>query len=94
MIAHRIYRSSYPPPQVPTNVSIPQLLQLYNPDDVEGDKIICDDDWTGRRLTYAGVRAESAKGAFGLRHTMGVEEGDVVCICAPNSVYRDSKQND
>lgn len=89
MPSQRIYRSSYPPPQVPTNVSISQLLQSYNPDDVEGDKVICEDDWTGRKLTYAGVREESAKGAFGLRYVMGLHEGDVVCISAPNSVCSD-----
>ena len=86
MPSHRIYTSSYPPPQVPTNLSVSQLLQLYNPDDVEGDKVICEDDWTGKKITYAGIRAESAKGAYGLREMMGLSERDVVCICAPNSV--------
>ncbi|KAH7119862.1 acyl-CoA synthetases/AMP-acid ligases II [Dendryphion nanum] len=83
---HRIYRSDYPPPNVPTNVSVSQLLQLYNPDDVEGKKIICEDDWTGKNITYAGIREQSAKGAFGLAHILGLKEGGVVCICAPNSV--------
>jgi 4-coumarate--CoA ligase len=71
---------------IPTNISVSQFLQLYNSDDTEGDKIIIEDDWTKRKLTYAGVREQSAKGAFGLRNVMGVQEGDVVCICAPNSV--------
>ncbi|KAF2476710.1 acyl-CoA synthetases/AMP-acid ligases II [Lindgomyces ingoldianus] len=86
MAAHRVYRSNYPPPQIPTNVSVSQLLQRYNPDDVESGKVICEDDWTGKKLTYSGIREESAKGAYGLRHVMGLREGDVVCICAPNSV--------
>ncbi|KAF2192398.1 acyl-CoA synthetases/AMP-acid ligases II [Zopfia rhizophila CBS 207.26] len=86
MNAQRIYRSEYPSPQVPTNVSISQLLQLYNPDDAEQDRIIYEDDWTGKRLTYSGIREESAKGAFGLRYVLGLGEGGVVCICAPNSV--------
>ncbi|KAF2691795.1 acyl-CoA synthetases/AMP-acid ligases II [Lentithecium fluviatile CBS 122367] len=86
MPSQRIYRSSYPAPAIPTNISVSQLLELYNPDDTEGDKIIAEDDWTTRKLTYAAVKEQSAKGAFGLRNVMGVEEGDVVCICAPNSV--------
>ena len=82
----RVYRSDYPPPHIPSNVSVSQLLQLYNPDDIEPGKIICEDDWTGRKLTYSGVREDAAKGAYGLRHVMQLNEGDVVCICAPNSV--------
>ena len=84
--SQRIYRSEYPPPHVPTNVSISQLLKIYNPDDVNGDKIICEDDWTGKKITYASIREESGKGAFGLAHILNLAEGDVVCICAPNSV--------
>jgi 4-coumarate--CoA ligase len=86
MPSPRIYTSPYPASQVPTNLSVSQLLQLYNVDDVEGDKVICEDDWTGRKITYAGIREESARGAYGLRNLVGVDEGDVVCICAPNSV--------
>lgn len=67
-------------------MSVSQLLQLYNSDDAEDNKVIIEDDWTGEQLTYAGVRDQSAKGAYGLRHVLGVQEGDVVCICAPNSV--------
>lgn len=86
MSSQKIYTSDYPTPHVPTNVSVSQLLQLYNPDDVAGNKIICEDDWTGRKLSYSGTRDDSAKGAFGLKHVIGLREGDVVCICAPNSV--------
>ncbi|KAF2440346.1 putative amp dependent CoA ligase [Karstenula rhodostoma CBS 690.94] len=81
-----IYKSPYPAPQVPLNLAVSQLLQKYNPDDVEGDKVICEDDWTGGRITYAGIAEQSARGAYALRHFVGINEGDVVCICAPNSV--------
>jgi 4-coumarate--CoA ligase len=86
MPSPRVYTSPYPAPRVPTDLSVSQLLQLYNVDDVEGDKVIYEDDWTGRKITYAGIREESAKGAYGLRNLVGVNAGDVVCICAPNSV--------
>ena len=86
MTAYRIYTSSYPAPHVPTNLSLSQLLQRYNPDDVDGHKVICEDDWSGKRITYAGIREDSARGAYGLRHMIGLKEGERVCICAPNSV--------
>ncbi|KAF2110315.1 acyl-CoA synthetases/AMP-acid ligases II [Lophiotrema nucula] len=86
MTSQRIYRSPYPAPYVPTNLSISQLLELGNPDDVEAGKIIFEDDWTSRKLSFAGIREQSAKGAFGLRHVLGVKEGDSVFICAPNCV--------
>ncbi|KAL1611821.1 hypothetical protein SLS60_000041 [Paraconiothyrium brasiliense] len=86
MSSPKIYISPYPPPQVPTDVSVSQLLQLYNPDDVEGEKVICEDDWTGRKITYAGIREDGARGAYGLRIVAGVEEGDVVCISSMLSV--------
>ncbi|KAF2501251.1 acyl-CoA synthetases/AMP-acid ligases II [Lophium mytilinum] len=86
MPASKIYRSNYPRPHVPTNLSISQYLQLYNPDDAAADKTIFQDDWTGKSLTYSGLRTQSAKGAFGLRQLLNLEEGGVVLICAPNSV--------
>jgi acyl-coenzyme A synthetase/AMP-(fatty) acid ligase len=80
------YRSSYPPPHVPTNLSVSQYIQLYNPDDTTSDKVVFEDDWTDKTLTYSGLRSQSARGAFGLRRLLDLSEGDVVCICAPNSV--------
>lgn len=88
MSSPKVYHSEYPPPHIPTNVSVSQLLHLYNPDDTEGSKVICEDDWTGKSITFAGVREEAAKGAFGLKHMIDFNEGDVVCICAPNSVNK------
>ncbi|KAF2837367.1 acyl-CoA synthetases/AMP-acid ligases II [Patellaria atrata CBS 101060] len=82
----RVYRSYYPPPHVPTDVSISQYLEIYNPDFVANDKIIFEDDWTGRKLTYGSLRKEAAKGAWGLKYLFGIQEGDVVGICAFNSV--------
>ncbi|KAF2651222.1 acyl-CoA synthetases/AMP-acid ligases II [Lophiostoma macrostomum CBS 122681] len=86
MASQRIHRSHYPPTQIPTNISVSQLLQLYNPDDVAGDKVVCEDDWTGKSLSYAGIREDAAKGAFALKHIVGLQEGDSICISSPNSV--------
>ena len=82
-----IYRSTYPPYHVPTDVSIPQFLQRYNPDDAPADKIILEDDWTGEKLSYGDFRGPLvAKRAWALRHDFGINEQDVVCISGWNSV--------
>ncbi|KAF2642996.1 acetyl-CoA synthetase-like protein [Massarina eburnea CBS 473.64] len=82
----QIHHSPYPAPQIPTNLSIPQFLLRYNIDDVAATKVICDDDWTGKTVSWSGIREGSARAAFGLRGLVGVGRGDVVAICAPNSV--------
>ena len=82
----KIYRSKYPCPHVPTNVSLSQFLNLYNPDDVSGDKILYEDDWSAKKVSYDDLRRNAARCAWALRHSLNVQEGDVVGICALNSV--------
>lgn len=86
MTGQTIYRSTYPPPHCPTNLSLSQYLTQYNPDAVPQDKIILEDDWTGQVLTYAGLRKEAACHAFSLRAKYNLKAGDVVVVSAPNSV--------
>ena len=60
------------------------ISNYSNPDDTaKGDKIIFEDDWTKKKLTYSGLRDQSARGAFGLRRLLSLHEADVVAICAP-----------
>ena len=86
MASQKIYRSTYPPSDCPTNISLSQFLTIYNPDAVSPDKVILEDDWTGRSLTYSELRENSAKHAWSLRHMYGIEIGDVVAISGLNSV--------
>jgi hypothetical protein len=86
MTRQTIYRSTYPPPHCPTNLSLSQYLSQYNPDAVPKDKIILEDDWTGQALTYAGLRKEAARHAWSLREKYNLKAGDVVAVSAPNSV--------
>ena len=81
-----IYRSKYQRPHIPTDVSLSQFLNLYNPDDVAGDKVILEDDHTTKKLSYDELRRNASRGAWALRTSLGVKEGDVVGICALNSV--------
>jgi 4-coumarate--CoA ligase len=82
----KIYTSLYPPPHVPTNLSLSQFLTIYNPDSVSGDKIILKDDWTGKSVSYKGLRDRAAEHAWVLRERFGMREGDVVAISGVNSV--------
>lgn len=86
MTKQRIHRSSYPPPYIPTNLSVSQFLARYNPDAVPQDKIILEDDWTAREITYSCLRKEAARQAWALQQSFGLRPGDVVAISAPNSV--------
>ena len=81
-----IYRSKYACPHIPRDLSLSQFLNLYNPDDVAGDKIIFEDDHTSKKLSYDELRTNASRGAWALRNSLNVKEGDVVGICALNSV--------
>jgi 4-coumarate--CoA ligase len=81
-----IHRAVYLPPHIPTNVSLSQFLNTYNPDLVLGEKVILEDDWTGKTVTYCGIRESAARLALGLKLKLGLAVGDAVAICGPNSV--------
>lgn len=87
MTSQRIYNSPYPKPDVPTNQSISQFLLQSNPDDAHSDQVILADvDNPKRELTYGALRRNAARDAAILRDVHGLNEGDVVCIYAYNSV--------
>jgi len=87
----KVYTSIYPPPYLPTDISISQFLNDYNPDAVSHDKVILEDDWTGKRLTYGGLREAAAMHAHGLRERYGLGAGHVVGVCGVNSVCRSTQ---
>ncbi|KAN0088986.1 acyl-CoA synthetases/AMP-acid ligases II [Hyaloscypha variabilis] len=86
MAKQKIYRSTYPAPYSPTNKSLSQFLNDYNPDAVSRDKTILQDDWTGRSLTYGGIRESAAQHAWSFRTKYGLGVGHVVAISGANSV--------
>lgn len=77
----------HPCPRIPIDVSLPQSLTLYNPDDVTGNKIIYEDDHTEKRLSYDELRRNASRGARGFLNALNVKECDVVGICALNSAW-------
>ncbi len=77
--------STFAPVAVDEQISIPEFMTRYNPDDVPNDKVVHVDTITGKSITYGGLRQEAAKCAWGLRK-LGLQEGDVVSVLLPNSV--------
>ena len=86
MSAPNILRGSYGPLVLDDSLSIPQFMTRYNPDNVSPDKVVHVDTIVGKTLTYGGLRTEAAKCAWGLRHKLGLKEGDVLSLLCPNSV--------
>jgi len=66
----------------PNQISLSQFLVTSNPDAVSNDKIVLEDDWTGKRLTYGELRHNAERHAKGL----GVGVADVVGVREVNSV--------
>ncbi|KAF2713314.1 acyl-CoA synthetases/AMP-acid ligases II [Pleomassaria siparia CBS 279.74] len=82
----RIYRSTYPAPHIPTDISLSQFLSDYNPDAVASDKVILEDNWSDHSVTYGELRFRASQDAQGLRDFYNLNVGDVVAVSAPNSV--------
>lgn len=84
---HQIYESIYPDFHVPPHLSLPQLLQKYNPEDVPHSKVILEDlSPGGRQVTYGELRSEAATAATYFTTVLGLKAGDTVAIYASNSV--------
>lgn len=82
-----MYHSPYPTPSVPSDVSVSQFLLSSNPDDLPPDqKIVSDFDNQQQTLTIQELRFDAARDASTLISRFRLQEGDVVCIFAPNSI--------
>jgi hypothetical protein len=73
-------------------LTISRLMTEYNPDSVPDDKVVHVDAVAGKSLTYGGLRRQAGRCAWGLKNVLGVQEGDVVLVVAPNSVCIHSHQ--
>jgi 4-coumarate--CoA ligase len=85
MSQSNIVVSAFSPFALNEQLSIPEFMTRYNPDDVPNDKVVHIDTITGKSITYGALRQESAKCASGFRK-LGLREGDVVSVVLPNSV--------
>ncbi|KAG9522051.1 acyl-CoA synthetases/AMP-acid ligases II, partial [Aureobasidium melanogenum] len=82
-----MHASLLPPLHIPTDVSFGQFLLKYNPDHVPADKVVLEDLAEPRdKLTYGGIRHETAHLAGALHQVYGIRPGDAVILYAVNSV--------
>lgn len=80
-----IYESASVPLSLDESMSVPQLMIRYNPDNVDPDKVIHTDTIKGKDITYAGLREQAARCAYGLRHSISVQVQDTILCLIPNS---------
>ncbi|EXJ56462.1 hypothetical protein A1O7_06806 [Cladophialophora yegresii CBS 114405] len=67
------------------SITIPILMTKYNPDSVPTDKVVHVDTIANKSLTYGGLREQSARCAWGLKHKLGMKEQDRLLVLVPNS---------
>lgn len=70
---------------IPSDVSIPELMGK-NVFHTEPDKIIYEEAFTGKTRTYGQFHTEVRRGAYWLRHSLGLKVGHTVSIVAPSCI--------
>lgn len=81
-----IMRGPFCPVGFDDTITIPQFMTKYNPDLCPADKVVHIDTIANKSLTYGGLREQAAKCAWGLKHRLGLKEGDRLMVIVPNSV--------
>ncbi|KAG9605991.1 acyl-CoA synthetases/AMP-acid ligases II, partial [Aureobasidium melanogenum] len=82
-----MHTSLLPPLHIPTDVSLGQFLLKHNPDHVPANKVVLEDmAEPNDKLTFGGIRHETALYAGALRQAYGIRAGDAVVIYGVNSV--------
>ncbi|KAF2467254.1 putative amp dependent CoA ligase [Lindgomyces ingoldianus] len=85
MAAETIVQSIYAPVEISDDISIPQFMTRYNPDNVRPGKIVHVDLIKGKELTYGGLREAAGRASWGLQKNLSLRPQDVVCILVQNS---------
>ncbi|KAL4943487.1 hypothetical protein BDV06DRAFT_234589 [Aspergillus oleicola] len=80
-----IYTSPLAPIGEVPSLSIPQFMTKYNPDAVNANKVVHLDTFSPEPLTYGSLRKRAGQAAWGLKHKLGVQQGDVVLAIVTNS---------
>ncbi|KIX01277.1 uncharacterized protein Z518_09002 [Rhinocladiella mackenziei CBS 650.93] len=75
----------YCPIGLDDQITVPQLMTKYNPDNVPADKVVHIDTIADKSITYGGLREQASKCAWGLKYRLGVTEGDRLLVLVPNS---------
>lgn len=86
------YRSPIIPIHDATDLSIPQFMTQYNPDEVQPSKVVHRDTFSEDTITYGSLRDQAGLAAWGLQRKLGLQPGDTLLALVNNSV-RDSLRN-
>lgn len=87
-----VYKSPVIPIHDATDLSIPQFMTCYNPDEVSASKIVHTDTFSGDAITYGSLRDGAGRAAWGLQSRLGLQPGDTLLALVNNSV-RESLHN-
>jgi 4-coumarate--CoA ligase len=66
------------------NLSLPQFMTQFNPDNVPSQKVVHTDTISGKEITYGGLRQQASQCGWGLRN-LGLAEGQRLLAIVPNS---------
>ena len=61
MATSSIVRSIYAPVSISNDISIPQFMTKFNPDNAKRDKVVHVDLIRGKQLTYGGLREQAGR---------------------------------
>ncbi|KAJ5174936.1 AMP dependent CoA ligase [Penicillium canariense] len=79
------YRSPVIPIHDATDLSIPQLMMQYNPDEVQASKVVHTDTFSDDTITYGSLREQAGHAAWGLQNKLGLQPGDTLLALVNNS---------
>ncbi len=83
-MAPRSLTGSYSPLTADGNLSLPQFMTQFNPDNVSADKVVHADTILNKSITYGDLRVQSSRCAWGLKR-LGLQQGKTVLAIVPNS---------
>lgn len=86
------YKSPVIPIHDATDLSIPQFMAYYNPDELQVSKVVHTETFSGDAITYGSLREEAGRAAWGLKSKLGLQPGDTLLALINNSV-RESLHN-
>ena len=69
-----------------SDLSIPQFMTQYNPDEVPTSKIVHVENISNETITYGSLRDQAARAAWGLRMNLDLQPGDTLLALVNNSV--------
>ena len=71
---------------IPTDVSVTEAMLLDGPVHIPDDKILFEEAFTGRTVTYLGFKDQVRRTAAWLKSHLGLVAGDIVTIISPSSI--------